>query len=168
MARASAERRKRIAEDIALSMARSWTDALDKMMFEGKKFWDAMEDMARSLMRMIANIIIYKAIAEPFAYGIMGLPVPAQQGGVFTRPTLVQAGEVPEAFVPLRSGKIPVEMRGGGDSRVLELNVHYHGQEKPVVTRVDEYLISDRRILNVTMQAMQTDMKYRRSIAQAR
>lgn len=165
----AAERRIRINEDIALSMAQSWSSAIDQMMFEGKKFWDAMEDMARSLTRMIANILIYRGIALPIARGIMPTEK-AQYGGVFTRPTLVQAGEVPEAFVPLRSGKIPVEMRGGaaGEGRMLEMHIHYHGQEKPKITRAEEYLLSNRRIIDVTLQALQTDANYRRGIAQVK
>jgi len=166
----AAERHKRINEDIALSMARSWTSAIDQMMFEGKKFWDAMEDMARSLTRMIANILIYRGIAEPIAAGIMGTES-AQYGGVFTRPTLVRAGEVPEAFVPLSGGRsIPVEMRGGpaGERSTLEMNIHYHGQEKPKITRAEEYLLSNRRIIDVTLKALQTDANYRRGVAQVK
>jgi len=92
----SAERRKRIAEDIALSMASSFSNAFDQMMFEGKKFWDTMKDMARDLTRMISQIIMYKAVAEPIAYGIMGLPLPtAQHGGEITKTGLavVHKGE---------------------------------------------------------------------------
>jgi hypothetical protein len=164
----AAERHKRINEDVALSMAQSWTSAIDQMMFEGKKFWDAMEDMARSLTRMIANILIYRGIAEPIATGIMGTKS-AQHGGVFTRPTLVQAGEVPEAFVPLVSGKIPVEMRGGGSGgeRSMDVRIHNEGSEKLEISAVEEYMISDRRVIEITMQAMLTDLKYRRSIKQA-
>jgi len=167
IARASAERRKRIAEDIALSMASSFANAFDQMMFEGKKFWDAMEDMARSLLRDIIKIIMYKKLAEPLAYGIMGLPVPAQEGGVFTRPTLVQAGEVPEAFVPLSGGRsIPVEMRGGGGGGNLDIHIHNEGSEKLEISSVEEYAISDQRIIDVAMRAAETHGPYRRSIKQ--
>jgi hypothetical protein len=44
-----------------------------------------------------------------------------QAGGLVRRPTLGLIGEGgPEAVVPLRGGKIPVEMRGSGG------DVHYH------------------------------------------
>ena len=168
----SAERRKRIAEDIALSMASSWSSAIDQMMFEGKKFWDAMEDMARSLLREITKIIIYRGFAEPMATGIMAWAMPgasAQHGGVFTRPTLVTAGEVPEAFVPLSGGRsIPVEMRGvGGVGGNLDVHIHNEGEEKFEISEVEEYAISDQRIIDVTIRAAGTHGPYRRSIRQA-
>jgi len=84
-AKESAERHKRIAEDIAISMSNSFSNAFDQMMFEGKRFWDTMRDMARELLRTIVQIIMYKTIAEPLAYGIMGLPVPGAQAGGFVR-----------------------------------------------------------------------------------
>ncbi len=168
LAEESAERRKRIAEDIALSMAGSFTNALDQMMFEGKKFWDAMEDMARSLFRDIVKIIMYKQLAEPLAYGIMGLPIPAQEGGVFTRPTLVRAGEVPEAFVPLSGGRsIPVEMRGGRGGGGVIINVN-NVPETYEISEAEEYMLGDERIINVFMQKIQTHGPLRRSIKQIR
>jgi len=210
----AAERRKRIHEDIALSMASSWTDALDQMWFESKKFGDAMMDMFRGLIREIAKIIMYKQLAEPLAEAIMGkegkpgfaemafgaamgglggllrggggplagAPIQPkgqtvfaypgmggyQHGGVATRPHLAMVGEVPEAFVPLSGGRsIPVEMRGERD-KPLQINVNYTGVERPVVTEAEEYILSDRRIIAVTLQAMQTDVRFRRSISQVR
>ncbi len=169
LAEESAERRKRIAEDIALSMASSWSAAIDSMMFEGAKFWDAMKDMAQSLLHEITRIIIYKQIAEPLAYGIMGLPVPGyQHGGVATRPHLAKVGEVPEAIVPLSGGRsIPVEMRGGGGGN-LDVHVHNEGSEKLEISAVEEYAVSDQRIIDVTMRAAETHGPYRRSIKQIR
>ena len=231
LARDSAERRKRIAEDIAMTMANSWTDAMDRMAFEGRKFWDAMQDMARGLLREIMNIIMYKEFAEPLAFGLMGRKVPGgdgqggggiaqallmgalgaaggmfggggmptagtvtpeagatlaryQRGGIATNPHFAMVGEVPEAIVPLSGGRsIPVEMRseksgwakvhtgetfsgagkGGGS---IKVEIHNEGVEKLEVSKVEEYIISDERIIAVTTRAMQTDMKYRRSIKQ--
>jgi hypothetical protein len=120
IAEETAERRKRIAEDIALSMASSWTDALDQMLFESKKFWDAIEDMARSLLRTIISIIMYKTIAEPMAYGVMGLPVPGGGGGVpawFSAGLggLFAGGGMPTAgTVPAASGATMARYQYGG------------------------------------------------------
>ena len=166
----SAERQKRIAEDIALSMASSFANAFDQMMFEGKKFWDAMEDMARSLLREIIKIMMYRKLAEPIAYGFMGLPVPGyQHGGVATRPHLATVGDVPEAIVPLSGGRsIPVEMRGGGGGGNLDVHIHNEGEEKFEISEVEEYAISDQRIIDVTIRAAGTDGPFRRSIKQIR
>jgi len=97
----------------------------------------------------------------------MGLPVPAQEGGVFTRPTLVRAGEVPEAFVPLSGGRsIPVEMRGGGGGGNLDVHIHNEGEGKFEISEVEEYAISDQRIIDVTIRAAAEYGPYRRSIKQ--
>lgn len=158
-ARASAERRKRIAEDIALSMARSWTTAIDQMMFEGKKFWDTMKDMARGLAREIVNIILYKKLAEPIAYGIMGIPT-AQHGGEVMKTGLavIHKGET-------YSGEGQGD-RGG--SQTTEHRIINQGSEKLEISRVQEYLVSDRRILEVTIKGLQTNMELRRAVSQVR
>jgi len=97
------------------------------MLFEGKKFADAMSDMLRSVLRMIVEIVMYETVAKPFAAGIMagitggfggggpgtppggwgrlraaaGIPG-AQEGGWFTRPTLATIAEKePELVTPL-------------------------------------------------------------------
>ncbi|MBA7621512.1 hypothetical protein ES703_28876 [subsurface metagenome] len=167
IAEMAAVRRKRIAEDIAMAMASSWTSALDQMMFEGKKFWDAMEDMARSLIRTISQILIYKMIAEPMAYAVMGQPVPAQHGGVFTQPTLVRAGEVPEAIVPLSGGRsIPVEMKDGGE-RSLQINITYAGQERHEVSVEESVGTFNETIIQVNMQAMEGNIAYQNAMKRA-
>jgi len=146
----SAERRKRIAEDIATAMASSWSGAIDSMMFEGKKFWDAMSDMARSLMRSIAQIIMYKAIAEPIAYGIMRQPVPSAQHG----------GEV------MRTG-LAVIHKGERYSGVgkslgdMQIHIHNEGSEKLGISDADYDF--KNAVLNITTQAAQTNSNYRRS-----
>ncbi len=155
--RESAERRKRIAEDIALSMASSFSNAIDQMMFEGKKFWDAMEDMARSLIRTITEIIIYKKIAEPLAYRIMGLPVPsAQHGGEVTKTGLavIHKGET-------YSG---VSERG----RITEHRIINQTTRPIEIDSASEYMISDRRIVEVVIRESQTNAGLRRSFTQVR
>lgn len=180
LAKESAERRKRIAEDIAMSMAQSWTSAIDQMMFEGKKFWDAMEDMARSLIRMIANIFIYKKIAEPFAYGLMGLPVPgmtasAPTGGFATTPHglpfipagagpggLQHGGEVMETgWAKVHKGETFSGVGGGK----LEVNVNYTGEERPKVT--EAAFDFKRQVLNINLDAMTHDIGYQNAMKQA-
>jgi len=154
----SAERRKRIAEDIATAMASSWSGAIDSMMFEGKKFWDAMKDMARDLIRTIAQIIIYKKIAEPMAYGIMGLPVPtAQHGGEVTKTGLAV----------IHKGETYSGVNGGYGRGNLEVHIHNEGSEKLDISSAQEYMVSDRRIVDVTTKAMTTNKRFQNSIKQA-
>jgi hypothetical protein len=179
LARESAERRKRIAEDIASAMASSWTNAIDRMMFEGQKFWDAMESMARSLIRMIAQIVIYKKFAEPFAYGIMGLPIPgttaaaaapmpgqsiASSGLPFWPAGSLQYGGTVEktGWAKVHRGETFSGVGRGG----FDVHIHNEGKEKLEISRVESYMVSDQRIIDVTTRAMQTDVRYRRNIAQ--
>jgi len=92
-----------------------------------------------------------------------------QHGGILTSPTRVIAGEVPEAFVPLSGGRsIPVDMRGplGGGTN-LDVHIHNEGREKLEISSVQEYMVSDRRIIEVWMREAQTNLKVKRSIQQA-
>jgi len=173
----AADRSKRISEDIALSMARSWTSALDRMAFEGQKFWESMKSMARSLMREVTNILLYKMAAEPIAYGIMGMfnptggvglptvgTVPAEAGATLTK--YQHGGVVMEtgpAFVHAGEKITPAGQSPGG----TQVHIHNEGQEKLEISSAEEYLIGDRRILDVTMKAMSTDIKYQRAMASA-
>lgn len=180
LARESAERRKRIAEDIALAMAHSWTNAIDRMMFEGEKFWDAMKDMARDLIRMIAQIIIYKKFAEPFAYGIMGLPVPGMgEGGggggapapVFTSPhggpALQRGGTVERTgWAKVHKGEKFSGVQAVGE-KSIDVHIHNESQEKLKISHAESYLVSDQRIIDVFIRRSQTDGPLRRSITQA-
>ena len=195
LAEESAERRKRIAEDIALSMASSWSNAIDQMMFESKKFWDAMEEMARSLLREITRIIMYKTFAEPMAYNIMGLEAPgggpnlgrlllsgitglfgggptaaaaeapyvAAYGAPWT--TVQHGGEVTKTgLAVIHKGEKYSGVGGGGGN--LDVHIHNEGEGKFEISEVEEYAISDQRIIDVTIRAAAEYGPYRRSIRQ--
>jgi hypothetical protein len=69
------EKSMRIQEDIASGMAREFSNTIDSMIFEGKRFAEAMADMLRSVLRMITQIVMYEKIAKPIAAGMMGIPV---------------------------------------------------------------------------------------------
>ncbi len=171
LAEESAERRKRIAEDIALSMADSWSNAIDQMMFEGKKFWDAMEDMARSLFREIVKIIIYKKLAEPMAYGIMGLSLPGTTAAAPTGPTTAEMANV---FLG------PSAQHGGTVTKTGWAKIHkgetFSGEggiqvniNNTVSDRVDVNVEdAEQGILNIMIKAAANNGPYRRSIKQIR
>lgn len=161
---------ERIFEDIAYNMARSFSDAYDKMIFEGKRFTDTMRDMLRGILRMITEIIVYETISKPLAKGIVeafgglgaglgaaiGAP-PAQYGGIVKRTGLavVHKGE---------------ELSGVGRLAAQKFDIHIHneGAEKLEVSGAAEYTLSDRRIVDVTLKAIETDVNYRRTIKRVR
>ena len=59
------------------------------------------------------------------------------EGGVVTRPTLGLFGEAgPEAFVPLRAGRIPVEMRGQGAGQATVINLTIQAVDASSVERL--------------------------------
>lgn len=91
---------------------------------------EAFRDYALSLLRQIASLIpqllIIKMLKTAFGMpladggvtpGLAGDPIPARafaDGGIARRPTFALFGEAgEEAFVPLKSGAIPVKMEGG-------------------------------------------------------
>jgi len=140
-------------------MARSWANAFDQMMFEGKKFGAAMTDMFRSLIRMITQIIMYEAIAQPIATGIMtalpGAKEPsAQHGG-----TVVKTG-----WAKIHKGETFSGVGGGK----AEININYTGQERHKVNIEESTGAFNQQVLNINMRAMQTNMKYRRNMKQVR
>ncbi len=92
-----------------------------------------------------------------------------QHGGIARRPQLAMVGEVPEAFVPLSGGRsIPVEIRsGGGDERTTRVEIHNETGVTMEISKVEEYILSDERIIQVVINAMQTNLKLRRSIGDA-
>jgi hypothetical protein len=120
---------KRIYADIARGMAREWSNAFDEMLFEGKKFGDAMKDMFRSILRMITQIITYETIAKPIAAGIMGVPAEElHAGGVvgsggkkrhvpalaFAGAPRLHSGFSPDEFPAILQRGERVVPRGGG------------------------------------------------------
>lgn len=181
--RESAERRKRISEDIALSMARSWTSAIDQMLFEGQKLWASMKAMGRSLVREIANIMLYRAVAEPIATNIMAgvgnlfaapsplASAPVQPPGqtIYAYPGMASyqhggiAKETGPAFIHKGERITPAGESPGG----TVIHIHNEGQEKLEISRAEEYMFGDQRIIDVTTRAMQTDISYQRNMARA-
>ncbi|MFB0523914.1 MAG: phage tail tape measure protein [Phycisphaerae bacterium] len=96
-----------------------------------------------------------------------GPPLELQTGGIVKSPRVGLVGEVPEAIVPLIGGRsIPVEMRGGGE-RSTKVEIYNPPGVPMKISKAEEYILSDERIIQVTMRAMGTDIQYRRSIAQA-
>jgi len=77
---------------MAAGSAREFSSTIDQMLFETKRLKDAMVDMVRSILRMIVQIMVFKKIAEPLAYGILGLPVPGTEAATAAHVPAVQTG----------------------------------------------------------------------------
>ena len=178
--------------EISRAMESSFSSAMERMIFEGEKFGDAMKTVFREILMEAIRIQFIRPQAQALAdfmgvavSGITGaifagggMPtvgtVPAasgatlakyQRGGIATSPHLAMVGEVPEAFVPLSGGRsIPVEMRGGRGGITINVN---NVPETYEISGAEEYMLGDERIINVFMQKLQTDGPLRRSIKQA-
>lgn len=80
-----------------------------------------------SITKMIANYILFQNVQGVYksgmgAIGWVGALLGAQEGGIFNQPTVRMIGEAgPEAVVPLKGGKIPVE-GGKGNPTYIEYN----------------------------------------------
>ncbi len=109
---------------------------------------DMLEEIAKQLIK-IAIIQGVKAVAGAFTGG-GGAVIPAARGAVFpgpltpfaaggvaTRPVAAHIAEagIPEAVIPMPSGKVPVELTGGGGDTII-VNNHLSGLDGPSIARV--------------------------------
>jgi len=154
------------------------------MFFEGKKFWDAMKSMARSLGREIVSIIMYKKLAEPIAYGIMGLPLPGSSlggeaggsnlSGEFPTtahglpyiPELQHGGEVLKTGVAVVHKGETFSGQGGGmqpPSVIINNNTGISMQQEGA-PRFD----GENWVVNIVTKAIDTDISFRRKIGAVR
>ena len=98
----------------------------------------------------------------PSAYAYYTAPQGAQHGGLFRSPTLARIAEAgPELVTPLSQLK---NTFGGG---MTKIEIRNEGSEKLEISSSEEYLLSDERVIAITIRAMQTDVRYRRNIKQA-
>lgn len=138
------DKSKSFAEEFGLTMTSAFEDAIVK----GKGFRAILDGISQD----IARIIIRKSITEPLGNAVSSFtksidwsslfkfadggimtsagPVPLRKysgGGIANSPqaAIFAEGGIPEAFVPVPSGKIPVEMRGamGGVTVVQHINI---------------------------------------------
>lgn len=127
----SLEKTKSAAEELGLTFSSAFEDAIVK----GAGFRDVLSGISQD----IARIVIRRSVTEPLADAVTNFtkginwgdffkfadggimtsagPVPLRKysgGGIANSPqaAIFAEGGVPEAFVPVPSGKIPVEMRG--------------------------------------------------------
>lgn len=140
------QKQKSAAEELGLTFSSAFENAIVS--------GESLRDVLQGLSQDIARMIIRKSVTEPLADavsdftkginwgdlfkfadgGIMSSsgPVPLRKyagGGIANSPQLAMFGEgsVPEAYVPVPSGKIPVEMRGAGATVVVHQNMTFNG-----------------------------------------
>jgi len=119
-------------ENTITSMSNTFTSGFENVLIHGfDNIGDAFKDLAKmmlgELIKIAGQLMINQALygsmmgAGGFEsgslfgglFGLLGMSKHAE-GGIFTQPTIGMIGERgPEAVIPLRSGKIPVE--GGGN-----------------------------------------------------
>jgi len=117
-------------------------DALAEFVVTGKL---ELDDLVNSALKSFAKIAIQQSITSPLASGFGGLlkdiwpfegggimtssgPVPLRKysgGGIANSPQLAMFGEgsVPEAYVPVPNGKIPVQISGGSGGGNVVVNI---------------------------------------------
>lgn len=127
--------------------------------------------MAQSILQDVASVMI-RAQMVRFMYGLFPgfAPVKAAKGMVINGPHVIpmQAGGIlageagTEGIFPLArtaEGELGIKSAGSG----LELNMHYEGMPLRV-SRQEEYMASDRRIVDVWLSAIDTEPELRRAV----
>lgn len=162
-----AQRLARIADSIGDAFGR----AFERSIFEAEKLRDVM----KALMRDIAMAVVRQSIIEPWARGISGAisgyfgkgggelsgEFPTTSHGVPYNPNLQHGGTVLETgWAKVHKGETFSGVQGGG---ALTVNLNNTGQERLEVTEAE--FDFRQMVLNITMEAAQTDGPYRRSIA---
>jgi len=180
--------------EVAKTMEKSFAGALERLSQDWRNYGEVAKGVLREILLETMRIMMWRPAAQALAawipvaaagaagaiFGGGGMPtagtVPAasgatlakyQYGGIATHPQLALVGDVPEAFVPLSGGRsIPVELRGEGRG---DTHVHIHNEqgEDREISRVENYIFSDQRIIDVFTRRAQTDGPLRRSIKQA-
>ena len=181
--------------EVAKTMENSFAGALERLSQDWKNYGEIAKDVLREIYWEMMRIMFFRPVAQEMAgflqtgisaigsmlLGGGGMPTAGtvtpqagatlakyQYGDVATRPHLAMVGEVPEAIVPLSGGRsIPVEMRGGDAGGKIDVNINYTGRERHEVGVEQSVGAFKQQVLNITMEAMQHEPNYRRSIAQA-
>lgn len=136
----------RIYNDIALGMARSFSDAFDAMIFEGQRFAKTMTDMLRGILRMIVEILTYEMIARPLAVGIMeGLGyVPSAQHGGTVEKTGLAVIHKGETFSGVGGG--------GGKPMRFDFHIHNEGGQQMDISNVQTEPDTEGYVINIMIK----------------
>lgn len=152
--------------DMAENMSRSMSSGFDSMLDGTKSLKEGFDDMLKSmvnnLIKMVAEMYIYKAVAAGMSWaggtswgGQMGfrdggitpkLPG-AADGNVFSGPTsgypVMMHGN--EAVIPLKHGKVPVDLNNGKGSRAATINMYISTPDASSFKRSRAQIMADVR-----------------------
>ena len=170
------------------NLGRVTTSALDGMadtmataLLKGEDVW---KSFAQTVIFELTRMIIRMQMAQALMWTLGGIGGGAPAGipvGLPTRPstvgpTLVPTGGGPSlqhggmvletGLAKVHRGEIFSGVQGGGMGKT-DIHIHNEGSEKLEISSVEEYMISDRRIVDVTLQAMTHDYKFQGAIKSA-
>lgn len=161
----------------------NWATDADTALGHWEDFCNAMlSAWTRMLTDMVAKAIMTAAFEPAFDWA--GAAVSAGIGGLFgggtggagsfeTGRSYAEPKDFQHGGTVLQTGWAKVHKGetfsgvGGGGGGNIDVRIHNEGQPAEI-TDIESYMISDQRIIDVTMQAAETDGGYRRSINQIR
>jgi hypothetical protein len=122
-----------LMKSVGTEMAEQWSKSMADVITGQQSFGDAMKkmwlDLADYIIQQILRTLAMQALfgnqkgTIVSGTGLIGSIVRLiglQEGGLFTRPTPALIGEAgPEAVVPLKGGKIPIEGGQGGSTTTI-------------------------------------------------
>jgi len=149
----------------------NWRDHLLNVFEE--VYWSAMriafiEPIAGKLAGVMAGAV--GGLLTPTApLGSAANPFIAPKGSFGApKPELQHGGTVLETgWAKVHKGETYSGVQGNYGRGNLEVHIRNEGSEKLEVSNAQEYVLSDRRIINVTTRAMIMDKRYQNSIKQA-
>lgn len=163
--------------DIAVNALDRTADALADMVLRGKADF---KSLARSVIQDLTRMIIKAQMAQ--ALGVLfpsltaalfgapaaapGSPYTSPHGGA-AAPTLQHGGAVAETgWAVVHKG----ETFSGVDEykKSSEIHIYNEGTGNLEITKAEEYLVSDRRVVDIWIRESQTNVRLRRAVTQVR
>ena len=169
--------------DIAFEFSMTFRDSIASGLEATMRDFDNWKDHLMNIFEEIYWSAIRIALIQPFA-GALACAVTGVAGSLFTAP----AGSATNPFVaPKGSFGAPTAQHGGeiaktgwavvhkgetssgvgGIEPKIDIRIHNEGSEKLEISKVESYIISDQRIIDVTTKAMQHSLSYKRDVSQA-
>lgn len=183
----AAEEALQRTEERATEFAMTFRDVIASGFERSMRDAENWKEHMKSMLEEVYWAAIRMAFLEPTA-GVLAKGMTVAMGRVFGADIFATpAPTTPTVFTSPHGGPVPSGQYGGevwrtglavihkgeklsgvgGGVMKFDFHIHNEGSEKLQISKVEKYIVSDQRILNVTMQAMKTDGAYRRSVAGA-
>jgi len=175
------EKRKNILERTAERMyefTRTFQSVIASGLEQSMRDWDNWKDHVKGIFKDLYYSAVRMAVLEPLA-GMMAGGITGAMGAVFgegifgvpARPAGITPVESFQHGGTVEKTGLAVVHKGETFSGVggsnIDVRIHNEGQPAEI-SAVESYMISDQRIIDVTMKAAEDDGPYRRSISQLR